>query len=102
MIKKLITRLFWKLHKPDWDTTLFPMESANAIFDELKAVEKLPEFLKTLLKADRIRYFSAPDDKSRDIIKGEYIRTMYLLKSLRSEVDEVKPINQKISGRYGS
>lgn len=101
ILKKIGEKLFWKFHKPDWDTSIFPMEVSDVLFIELRKVEHLPEFLRTLLKADRIRYFNAPDDKSRDIIKGEYIRTMYLLKSLKSE-DESKPINQRISGRYGN
>lgn len=106
MIKKLINWLFWKFYEADIKAEDFDNEEIEAVFLEIAMNDKFPELLKAMLKGDKTRHFRASDDKTRNIIKGEYLRTLFFYK-------KVKPTNIKITkdkskgspkfgGRYGN
>lgn len=110
MFKKLITTLFWKYCTPKDEEVRLMDDQVEAMFKSLGGETDLISFLKALLKMDKSRYFGAIDDKSRYIIKGEYLRTLYLLRQVQpkeaKESKKTKPkveaVDTKIAGRYGS
>ena len=61
------------------------------------------ELLKSYVRKDKENYFTARDERTRLIIRGEYLRTLFLLKKierLRTPKAEAKETNIPIS-RYG-
>ena len=63
------------------------------------------ELLRFFGRRDKERYFKAGDERARLIIRGEYLRTLYLLRKIEKlktlKVETKKPEESKIAGRYG-
>ncbi len=105
MIKKLIYYLFWKIYEANVKAEDFDNEETDGIFLEISMNDKFPGLLKSMLKGDKTRYFRATNDEARNLIKGEYLRTLFLYK-------KINPVNKKklersvkkykFGGRYGS
>ena len=106
MIKRFIYWLFFKFYEADIKAEDFDDEEKEGIFLEIALNDKFPELLKAMLKGDKTRYFRANDDKSRNVIRGEYLRTLYLYKKIKPKtirnIKLKRSNNSKFGGRYGS
>lgn len=106
MIKKLINYLFWKIYEADIKAEDFDNEEIEGTFLEISMNDKFPELLKAILKGDKTRYFKATDDRSRDIIRGEYLRALYFYRKIKpigkKKKSERSVEKYKFGGRYGS
>lgn len=76
----------------------------DSFFKDLARVDKARDFFKATMARDMQRYFSAPDQKSRDVIQGAFARTVYFRGKLK-EAQEPNKINKtskldKASDRY--
>lgn len=58
----------------------FTPEEKDLLLSEAGKIEKLPELFRSILRGDKDRYFRVGDERSRNIIKGEFIRTLYFLR----------------------
>jgi hypothetical protein len=56
------------------------------VLRDLAHVDGIIEFLRATMNRDVIRYFDAQSDADRNMIRGAYNRTDYLLKSIRKEL----------------
>ena len=103
MIKEFIEKLFWRYHEIDLTSYGFTKEEADIIFKDLSENEDLINLLKSIAKNDKERYFRASKDKTRDTIKGQYIRILYLIRKIMVEkqVEGSKPKAKDFGGRYG-
>jgi hypothetical protein len=54
----------------------------ETVLSDMSKVPNIEDFLKSTMKADKNRFFNASDDKSRDMVRGAYSRTLWLLKSI--------------------
>lgn len=61
-------------------------EQVNSVFMDLSSVENIDLLLKSILKKDRVRYFNAQIE-TQPVIKGAYMRTIWLLKAIREKRD---------------
>ena len=77
MIKRVIQNLFWRWYEHDLSSEDFDPEEREKFFEDLKGNEDLRNLLKAILRGDKDRYFRVSNDVSRNIIRGEYIRTLY-------------------------
>jgi len=104
MFKEFIEKLFWKYHEIDLTSTGFTKEEIDSIFGELSENEDYINLLKGIARNDKERHFRATKDKTRDVIKGQYMRTLYLIRKilLSKQVKELdKKTNKSFGGRYG-
>lgn len=70
-------------------------------FRDLAKVDNARDFLKATMARDMQRYFSAPDEKSRNVIQGAFARTVYLRGKLKEVQDPKKSTKlDKASDRY--
>jgi len=74
--------------------TIIDKKLEDKIFQELKNIDGLPNYLQAMLNKDIIRYFSAQEDNSRDLIRGAFVRTLYLKKRIKSK-DKLDKIDNK-------
>lgn len=57
-------------------------EQTDLLFKDLGRVENFDNFLRTVIAADRLRYFNAAADQ-QFYVKGATMRTIWLLKSIQ-------------------
>lgn len=73
----------------------------QAFFTDLARIDNARDFLRATMARDMQRYFSAPDEKSRNIIQGAFARTVYLRGKLKEVQEPVKATKlEKASNRY--
>ena len=74
------------------------------VFKKISEIEGIDEFIKSVLKQDRIRYFNAPVE-SQQYIKGAFSRFLWLLTSVRNirkpSVDIKTAMSKMKSPRHG-
>lgn len=58
-------------------------EQEEKLFESLKHIEGLQEYLKDTANRDIQRYFGAADDKERNLTRGAFARTAYFLSRIR-------------------
>lgn len=69
----------------------------KGIFADVSKVDFIMEYLRATMAKDIQRYFAAPDEKQRDIIRGAFARTVYL----KSRISKRGEVDTKIDGlRY--
>lgn len=92
---------FVKRYKEDIESEEQYSESdQRKIFDDLSRVEGYSEFLRWVLKRDRIRYFNAPKD-GQDVVRGAFMRTLWQLKSLKRPKKKTEKSFGFTSPRHG-
>ena len=76
-------------------------EEENNFFEQLSRVEDVRRFLQGTASKDVQRYFGATDDKQRDLVRGAFTRTVYMLSKLKASEDVKVEPRTKIKGlRY--
>ncbi len=103
MIKEFIEKLFWRYHEIDLKSTGFTKEEIELIFKDLSENEDIINLFKGIARNDKERHFRATKDKTRDTIKGQYIRTLYFIRKMMSpkQVEDSKSKPKGFGGRYG-
>src|SRR3990167_10040556 len=69
--------------------TLTPSET-KLVFKDLAGIEGIDEFLKSIIKNDRVIYFNASKE-TQDQVKGACLRTIWLLRSIQA----IRPSKEK-------
>ena len=59
-------------------------DAAKQVLQDLSKVDNMDDFLLSTLKNDRMRFFNAPVE-SHNVIKGAFLRTLWLLKEIRNK-----------------
>ena len=59
-------------------------EAGDILLQEISRIENIDEYLTTVIKKDRVRYFNSPKE-SLDLIKGAALRAIWLLKEIRGK-----------------
>jgi len=77
----------------DKDADKIDVEQTKLFFKDLSGVENIDDILKSMLKADRIRYFNAPPE-SQNQIKGAFNRTLYWLNEIRKARDKKEKVGK--------
>jgi len=95
MLKKIIEELFWRYCDADLSAEGIPEDEVDIIFRTVDDNDEFVNLLKLIALQDKDRYFKAIDDKRRERIKGEYKRTLYLIRKIRPPKKKVK-----IGGRF--
>lgn len=72
------------LEKYDLNDCKFDTKFENEIIEELKTVNNLHHYLQILINKDIIRYFPAQDDNQRNLIRGAFVRTLYIKNKLKA------------------
>ncbi len=98
MIKQLIEKIYWRFIERDRVYEGMEDVEVEQVFKSLSLEDDLKRVLRALLKGDKARYFIANNDEQRAIIRGEYSRSLFLIKKL-SQKEKRSPM--KIGGRYG-
>lgn len=62
-------------------------ETASIVLMDLASTQNIDLYLKSILKKDRVRYFNA-QPLEQPVIKGAYMRTIWLLKAIRDKRDK--------------
>jgi len=103
MIKRIIEQLFWWYHTNEIESVDFDKEAKEGVYRYLASDEDVYTFLKSVAAGDKTRYFNAMDDASRQRIRGEYLRTRFLMNQILKQRDKDKPgsAGNKFGGRYG-
>lgn len=112
MIKKLVEKMFWKYHAPLGDIDRTDKEDIDVFFIELAGHDSYSDIctmLKAFMREDKEKYFKSANDHERDILKGSYLRSLYIytnmVKARSKEEDTAKEKKglKKIvlGGRYG-
>ena len=101
MFKRLIDYLFFRNYTPETDED-FDKDERDLLLEEMGKVEKSVALYSSIVRGDVNRYFRATDDKTRNTIKGEMIRTLYLMRKMyqKPKVEESK--TTKIGNRYAT
>jgi endonuclease I len=110
MIEKILKRFGYTKALKDKDIyTMFAEEIGDirqyeinskfekVLFEQFATLDGATDYLKATIAADMQRYFSAPDERSRDIIRGGIARTSYFLSLCKQKRGETKLENL----RYG-
>ena len=79
---------YLRRYSEDITATDVPPEIADKIFADLGSAEMFDTLLKSILKADRVRYFNAAPDQ-QGMVRGAFMRTLYLLKKGREATGRV-------------
>ena len=95
---KEIETEFLKRYNEDILTEEIEEKEEKRILDDLKKIEGIEDFLKSILKKDRIRFFNSPKE-TQDVIRGSFVRTLWLLTQTRSNNKEEK--TEYKNNRYG-
>jgi hypothetical protein len=74
----------------------FDKDGEDKLFDELKEVDGLHEYLSSILNQDISRHFAAQDKSQQDLIRGAFVRTLYLKNRLKAK----KKLTKKDNKRY--
>ena len=78
-------------------------EELNLILGKYGEDDDLKDVLRLLVASDKERYFKAPDEPNRLVIRGEIIRTSYLLRKIIGGAQvPSKKVGTRVAGRYGS
>ena len=104
MLRRWIEKRFWERWSDDLvNLDMFTKEESDAIFTEVMS-EDLILLLKSIARSDKSRYFNASSNEQRDVIRGEFLRTIMLIKRLEKLRDKEKsakaPPSKKFAGRY--
>ena len=104
VLKNLLENIYLKLYQDDLIADGFTKEVQDQIFSQIGAVENSKSLLKAVLKGYRIRYFNARNDFERERIRGEFRRTIFLLKAIDKPPKIVEPMgkNKLNITRYGA
>ena len=105
MLRRWIEKRFWEFWSDDLvNLDMFTKEESDVIFSETMS-EDLILLLKSIARSDKSRYFNASSNDQRDTIRGEFLRTIMLIKRLEKLRDKEKstkaPLSKRIAGRYG-
>lgn len=107
IIKKLIDNLFWRYHEPLAASDL-SRENVDIFFMVLASsdeYEHICDTFRSFLKEDKERYFKAVSESERDVIKGSYLRTLYIymnmIKATEKKMDKKAKKRSILNGRYG-
>src|SRR3990167_3872793 len=92
MIKKFIEYLYFRFVGAP-RSEKFSLEEEKLIWERGERETQI-EVLRFYLDRDRNRYFIAPDEKTRLLIRGQYLRTNYVL-NLMLPAKKMKPISQE-------
>lgn len=63
-------------------------ELEEQIFEELRKVQGFTKYLQSTMNQDIVRYFNAQDEGQRNLIRGAFLRSLYMKKKVRSKVDK--------------
>lgn len=97
-----IKKLYGFFRKPELSGKDFEDFEEDAIYKTLSADEDWEKLLRFYIFRDKERYFKAPDDRTRNIIRGQIIRTYYIIRKIReNKKQKVGSEVQKTVGRYG-
>src|SRR3990167_5189728 len=83
---ELLEKEFLARFKEDFDIEALDSEANALVIKDLSKIEDIDGFLLTLLKADRLKYFNSVPE-SQSLIKGAFLRTLWLLKEIRKNRD---------------
>ena len=103
MIRKFIEKLFWKYHQEDLKDVSFEEGKFDEIMNTFRGNEDCIEMIKILARTDKENVFRAiGNDKLQILLKGQYVRTLFLLRQARKKKEEAKVgTPSKVGGRYG-
>ena len=100
MFDELIEWLFWKSYKSNLNVESFTDKETDRITKDMGRVADAKELFKAMIAGDKIRYFYARPER-QERIKGEYLRTLYILKSMQDiKVDKQRPNTSIKSKRH--
>lgn len=97
-VQEVVERLFFYFQQPELQSDKLDKRTLEMILADAGKDEKFVEALKAIAKGDRLRYFRAMNDAQRERIKGEYLRTLFLIQGMEKKKSK---INTKIANRYG-
>ena len=102
MIKRLIAFIFWWYYESEVSADTCSKEERESIYALLASDPDIAKFLRAVAHGDKTRYFHAKTQAERNKIKGEYIRTMFLVKQIDSHKKVIdKAVGKSIlGGRY--
>ena len=104
MLRNWIEKKFWEYWSDDLvNLDMFTKEESDKILQDTMS-EDLILLYKSMARSDKSRYFNAPDNNQRNVIRGEFLRTVMLIKRLeraRSAEKAAKSDSPKsFGGRY--
>lgn len=76
------------------------IEQEKAIFKEIKKIQGVADYLKATSAKDIVRYFNAVNDVQRNLIRGAYVRTMYLYNLTKNAGVKNEKVKTKFASRY--
>lgn len=75
----------------DIDVTGVGKALQEDVFKQLVSVDGIEDYLREVLASDLKRHFAANSPIEQMMVKGAYLRTMYLLKSIRKQSEKKRP-----------
>ncbi len=104
MLRRWIEKKFWEYWSDDLvNLDMFTKEEADQVLRDVMS-EDLILLLKSEARSYKSRYFNASDNSQRDVIRGEFLKTIQLIKRLEKLRDNEKsaknPATKKFGGRY--
>lgn len=81
---------FWGNYQEELDISSMDALDREVRFKDLGESKDILDLLKSIAKGDKTRYFNAPSEEKRLRIKGEYLRTIYLIRQAEASIKEVK------------
>ena len=79
---KDIENEFLRRFEEDYNFDSMEDEGFSLVLKDLSKIENSDSVLLHLIKKDRIKFFNSPKE-GQDIVKGAFLRTLWLLKELR-------------------
>lgn len=73
----------------DFHVDTLTKDEINVVVSDISNIQNIEDYLLTILKNDRIRYFNTPKE-SQDLIRGAFLRTMWQLKEIRKSESSAK------------
>lgn len=74
---------FMRRYNEDLTAGDFTPEQMAMIFREMASVEHSRELLKSIIKADRVRFFNAPVE-GQAVVRGATARTIWMVKMMQN------------------
>lgn len=71
----------------------------NEVFKDLSKIDGLEDFLKSIVKNDRITYFNSPKE-AQDQVKGACYRTIWLLRGIQALKQGKEKAEKLVSPRH--
>jgi len=75
--------------------TIIDPELEKKIFQEMKAIDGLTNYLQALMNKDIVRYFSAQEENARDLTRGAFLRTLHFKKKMKAKPKLDKTDNKR-------